>query len=251
LMETLCKTLVIGAGPAGLAAATNLARRGFDVTVYERDPVPGGLLNMIPASRFNKTAITRMVDNLIAAGGKIQYNTTVDTDNIPALLDKFDYIFIATGTQTPVELDTTNIRAKTIYALDFLRSNITAENIAIIGGGNVAMDCATESTKRGANATVYYRKSRDQMRASPREIQNAENAGAKFQFNVTDFDIDSDLIVIAIGQRSNIPADIVSDRIRIIGDAATGATNIASAIKHATGVCDSIVPCHFSNPGEQ
>ena len=248
-MENVCKVLVIGAGPAGIACADALASRGHSVTIYEKDSAAGGLLNIIPSTRFNKNALKAMLAKLDSKGVKIECGKNIDIDNLAPYLEIFDYIVIATGAQMSVKLDIENpVCNNVMYAVDYLKSDIKSNDVAVIGGGNVAMDCAVEAVNRGGKATVYYRKDKCDMKANPKEIALAEKCGVKFCFQTLDFNIPCDVMVIAIGQKPDVPKAVLSDRIIAVGDASTGPSTIADAIKHAKNAACLINPCHSSNP---
>ncbi|MCL2229010.1 MAG: FAD-dependent oxidoreductase, partial [Firmicutes bacterium] len=216
--------LVIGAGPAGLSAARELARIGFAVKVFERSSRAGGLVHLIPPRRINKDAILRMAKNL-----DITYNTAVDLGEIGALAKKYDAVIIATGTQKNRSLKNFDTHSdKICFAIDFLEKDIRPKSVAVIGGGDTAIDCAIEARERGSLATVYYRKSREEMRALKSEVALAESAGVDFVFNTPPDDLGAfkeDLIVIAIGQDPDVPENLPKN-VFLCGDAFLGATTV-------------------------
>ena len=219
---------VIGSGCAGIAAAQALRARGCDVTIYEKEAVAGGLLNIIPSERIDKSKILGLI-----SGIKIVLNADIDLKNLAEFARDFDYVFVATGTQNPKKLPFNDPRI--IHAVEFLKSDIKPLNSAVIGGGNAAIDCAVASIERGGQATIYYRRLRENMPAHATEIERAENIGVKFVFsaNVTTPDafIEHDLIIAAIGADPETIAP--TPRVFLIGDAATGASNIAHAMLDA------------------
>ena len=236
----MCKVLVVGGGPAGLACASALADKGLDVTLYERDDKLGGLLNIIPATRFNPKALEAMVNKIVSKSVKVELGRCVDIANLSSLLDVFDFIFLAVGTQVPVKIQT---NAKSMFAVEYLQSKTKANDVAIIGGGNAAMDCAVKAVERGGKATIYYRKARADMKANDKEVEHAQSKGVQFKFNVTDFkNIKCDLAVIAIGQHSAVMPNMLSKRVHAVGDASIGASTIANAIKHAKEVVAKLFP---------
>ena len=246
-MANVKTALVIGAGPAGLACGAELTRHGFRVKVQERTGRAGGLVHLIPPRRINKDAILRMGQNL-----DIEFDTCVDLGTIDELAREFDAVVIATGTQKNRTLAGTDNRV--VFAIDFLEKPEkflpTPKSVAVIGGGDAAIDCAIEARQHGSSATIYYRKSREQMRAAKSEVAIATGAGVKFVFNAPPDDLkkfSEDLIVIAIGQDPDVPVDLPSN-VFLCGDAYLGATTVAQAIKHARSVADHVRAISVLNP---
>ena len=188
------KIAVIGAGPAGLSAAYQLAQLGYSVTIFEKLPVAGGMLAVgIPAYRLPREILNREVELVKKAGVEIKYNTAVGEDVTFDSLKKDGYqgIFIAAGLH-----ESANMRVEGedagykgfIPGVKFLR-NISlgekmddmGERIAVIGGGNVAIDCARSSLRQGAKEVyIVYRRSRSEMPAHDVEIEDAEEEGVKY-----------------------------------------------------------------------
>jgi formate dehydrogenase beta subunit len=225
-----------------MGAAEIFLKHGHDVTIFERDKKPGGLLNIIPEERFDRHHIANMVNKIVELGAKIVYNHVIQLHNLQHLHREFDYIFVATGTQRQRKPDVMPAGAH-MFAVEYLESSITAKSVAVCGGGNVAMDCAVEAIKRGANSTIYYRKGRENMRAHTHEILHAEKAGVQFVFN-TEIPPNGkhDLAVIAIGTEPEIPQSAVHDKIFVVGDAKIGASSIALAVKNAKDTAREL--CH-------
>ena len=241
-MKSVC---IIGAGPAGIAAAEVLGARKFDVTMFEKKDKPGGCINLIPDSRFNKKHIEIWMGRLESYGVKIHYNINVDLEDIKVLKDKYDYVLIATGTQKVRQLEGVD----GLYAIDFLekmktienKKEFTGYNIAVIGGGNVAIDCACEAAERGANTMVFYRKTKEDMKATDKEFQHAESLGVKFAYNFEAYEfIKADAIIIAIGTEPLLPENIEDKRTFVIGDASTGSSSMANAMNHAKAIAGNI-----------
>ena len=187
------KVAVIGAGPAGLAASYNLALKGYQITIYDELPSPGGMTVVgIPSYRLPREIINREVEIIQRLGVKFQLNTRIGKDITLDNLFKegFEAIFIATGAHISRKL---GIKAEdSQYAVDgveFLH-NVNAGKkpepkgkVAIIGGGNVAMDCTRTCLRLGfKEVTIIYRRSRDEMPGRKEEIEEAEKEGAKITF---------------------------------------------------------------------
>ncbi|MBI4295128.1 MAG: FAD-dependent oxidoreductase [Chloroflexi bacterium] len=189
------KVAIIGAGPAGLACAHDLAELGFQVTVFESLPVVGGMLYVgIPAYRLPKDILqmeTRAIEEL---GVEIKTNTSIGKDlTIDDLLHQgFKAVFIAVGAHQSRKLGVRGEEATgVIHGVDFLRDlNLgrpvkAGDKVAVIGGGNVAVDAARSAVRLGAKKVfILYRRSRQEMLASKEEIEAAEAEGIEIQYLV-------------------------------------------------------------------
>ncbi len=195
---------IIGAGPAGFAAAEQLRRYGYQVTVYDRYDRAGGLLIYgIPGFKLEKEIVLRREQYLKDSGVEFVYNTNVGEDiTIQELRQKHDSILIATGVYKARELGMPGEDADGVYpALDFLITsnklnlgdkverfesgelNAEGKRVVVIGGGDTAMDCVRTAIRQGAKAvTCMYRRDRENMPGSQREVQNAEEEGVKFDW---------------------------------------------------------------------
>ncbi len=190
LEHTGRKIAIVGAGPAGLTAAFYLALLGHDVTVYDAKPEAGGMLRFaLPEYRLPKSALQREIDLIERVGVKFIFNTRIGSE-IPLsdLDDRFDAIFLSIGTwkESASQL---GAELKGVYsALVFLDAVAREETVplgrkvAIIGGGNAAIDSARSSLRAGAEVTVFYRRERKDMPAIEEETKAAEEEGAKFVF---------------------------------------------------------------------
>jgi NADH-quinone oxidoreductase subunit F len=199
------KVAVVGAGPTGLACAYFLAQSGYPVTVYEALPVGGGMLSVaIPEFRLPRAAIQQDIDYIVKRGVEIKYNTPINTNFTVEHLrkDGFTAVFIAAGAQRSQRLgipgEVEDIEGLH-YGLRFLRdvrlgrAVKVGKRVAIIGGGNVAMDAARTSLRLGAaDASIYYRRSRDEMPVSEVEYEEAVAEGVKMNFLATPTRITSD-----------------------------------------------------------
>ncbi len=187
------KAAVIGAGPAGMSCAGDLANKGYQVTGYETLDVAGGILSYgIPAFRLPKDIVGKQIDMLKAKGVTFVTGSVVGKDcTIDDLINKegFEAVFIGTGAEVPTSMHVPGEELPGVYtANDFLmKINIDkaylpekagllphADKIVIVGGGNVAMDAARCAARMGASkVTVVYRRSREEMPACDAEINEA------------------------------------------------------------------------------
>lgn len=201
------RVAIIGSGPAGLAAAGDLARLGYDVEVFEQNSEPGGILLFgIPEFRLAKDIVRREITNLENLGVKFTTKTSIGKDiSLNELRANFDAIFVAAGTTVPSNiwvdgLDNNGI----IMAMDLLTlaqelqnqgedpiqlaatSNKLPinknDNVLVIGAGNVAMDAARLAKRLGTNTTVVYRRGQKNMTCLPSEYEEALEDGVKFSF---------------------------------------------------------------------
>ncbi len=191
---------VIGAGPAGLTAARDLARRGYKVTVFEELSEPGGMLRWaIPAYRLpRETLASEINDNIKSLGVEIKCNTRVGKDiSFEQVGKDFDYIFLAPGAQKSQPMGVPGENLKGVYGgVEFLRDfNANEEawlsgkktlgsKVAVIGGGNSAIDAARVALRLGADVTILYRRERKDMPAAEEEIIAAEEEGVKIEYLV-------------------------------------------------------------------
>ncbi|MCD6553652.1 MAG: FAD-dependent oxidoreductase, partial [Anaerolineae bacterium] len=187
------KVAIVGAGPAGLSAAYDLVRKGYGVTVYEALPVAGGMLAVgIPAYRLPKDVLQKEIDYIKALGVEIKLNTPIGRDGAPSLEDlrqSYDAVFLAVGAHRSRKL---NIPGEAlpgvIHSTDFLRAlNLGQEvelgkRVAVIGGGNAAVDAARSAIRLGSEVTIVYRRSRVEMPAIPAEVDAAAEEGVKLHF---------------------------------------------------------------------
>ena len=199
------KVAVIGSGPAGLVCASELAKMGYDVTIFESLHEAGGVLVYgIPQFRLPKEIVKREVEYIKSLGVKVVTNFYVGrTRTIDELMneDGFEAVFIGTGAGLPKFMGIPGENLLGIYsANEFLtRINLmraykfpeydtpikVGKVVAVIGGGNVAMDAARSSLRAGAEKVyIIYRRTRDEMPARAEEIENAEEEGIEFMFLV-------------------------------------------------------------------
>lgn len=193
------KVAVIGSGPAGLACASDLAKTGYEVTVFEALHVAGGVLVYgIPEFRLPKSIVEKEVENLKALGVKIQTNMVIGRVlTIEELKTEygFDAVFIGSGAGLPKFMNIPGENLKGVYsANEFLtRSNLMkaygedsrtpihrGKCVAVVGGGNVAMDAARTAKRLGAEVHIVYRRGEEELPARREEIEHAKEEGIIF-----------------------------------------------------------------------
>jgi len=185
------KIAVIGAGPSGLSCAYQLARKGYGVTVYEAFSKPGGMLKYgIPDYRLPSDVLEKEISRIENFGVEIKCNQIIGKD-IPyeQLQENYDAIFVGIGAHKGKLLGIPNENANNVYTgTEFLHKINSGEEIyvgdkvLVIGGGDTAIDAARISRRLGAEVTIVYRRTRNEMPAIEEEIVGAEEEGIKFEF---------------------------------------------------------------------
>lgn len=187
------RVAVVGAGPAGLACAEALARRGHVVEVYDAHPQPGGLLRFgIPGFKLDPAVVDRRVDYLRRLGIRFICGTRVGPD-IPLedLRRRYDAVFLATGATTPKRPGLPGVDLEGVVdALPFLlrntadparRDDLSGRRVVVLGGGDTAMDCLRTAVRLGASrVTCVYRRDEANMPGSRREVKAAREEGVEF-----------------------------------------------------------------------
>lgn len=184
------KVAVIGSGPAGLTCAAFLAKGGADVIIFEKKDTLGGLLRYgIPSFRLPKDILDKTINKILDLGIKIELNKELGANlQLQDLTNEFDSVFISIGANIPWKMGIDGEDLNGVYGgntlLEYnLHPDYTGKNVAIIGGGNVAMDCARTINQLGAKkVTVIYRRAEEQMPAERKEIEDAKNEGVDFLF---------------------------------------------------------------------
>jgi glutamate synthase (NADPH/NADH) small chain len=194
------KVAIVGGGPAGLTAAADLIKAGHQVVIFEALHTMGGVLSYgIPEFRLPKKIVEREVNYLRRLGVEMCTDFVVGkTRSLDAMLEEYDAVFVATGAGLPwfMEMPGNNFngvysaneyltRNNLMKASSFPRSETPLkkhQRVAVLGGGNVAMDCARTALRLGAETTIVYRRSRAELPARLEEIENAEEEGVEFLY---------------------------------------------------------------------
>ena len=202
IKQDLGKVAVVGSGPAGLSVAGDIAKLGYEVTVFEGQSEPGGVLLFgIPEFRLSKSVVRREIARLEGLGVKFVCNTFIGQDKTldELFAEGFDSIFIGTGTHIPQEVRMENDEVHGVFQAMYLLTNVQlvdngelneaqipvkkGDRVIIIGGGNVAMDAARTCVRLGCESvTVAYRRSQEQMPALLSEYEEARAEGVQFQW---------------------------------------------------------------------
>lgn len=184
------KVAIIGGGPAGLTCSAFLAKEGLNVTIYEKYDYLGGLLiHGIPEFRLPKEVVKRTVDNILELGVKVKYNKELGRYiTLEELENEYDAIFLSIGANISSKMGVEGEKLQGVYGgnelLEYnLHPNYKGKSVAVVGGGNVAMDCARTIKKLGAkDVKVIYRRAREQMPAEDKEVADAIQEGIEFLF---------------------------------------------------------------------
>ncbi len=198
---------IVGSGPAGLTAAGELVKVGHDVTIFEAFHAAGGVLVYgIPEFRLPKDIVQAEVDRLVADGVKIVPNSIIGkTYTLPELRTRFDAIFLAVGAGLPVFMNVPGENLKGVYSANeyLTRVNLMGawnadsetpvlhgQRVAVVGGGNVAMDSVRTARRLGADeAVIVYRRGRDELPARAEEVHHAEQEGIRFDLLVAPVEV--------------------------------------------------------------
>ena len=192
LAPTGKRVAVVGAGPSGLTCAYFLGLMGHSVTVFERRSCLGGMMRYgIPAYRLPRERLDEDIRAVLGAGDiEVRTGCDIQTDKMRSLVDEFDAVYVAVGAQGGKTLPIEGADAAGVMsAVDVLEAigdeqypDFTGKNVVVIGGGNVAMDCARTAVRAGAaSVTVAYRRRLEDMTALPSEVEAAMMEGVEMR----------------------------------------------------------------------
>ncbi len=181
---------VIGSGPSGLTCAAFLRKYGFKVTIYEKYNELGGILRRgIPSFRLNKDILDKTIEQILNLGIDVKYNQILGENiNLEELTKKYDAIYLTIGANVPTNMGIEGEELEGVYGANTLletgnHPDYTNKNVAVIGGGNVAMDAARTINRMNAKSVkVIYRRAEEQMPAEKKEIEDAKKEGIEFLF---------------------------------------------------------------------
>ena len=184
------KMAVVGGGPSGLNCASFLARSGAEVTIFEKYNKLGGILiHGIPEFRLDREILDKTIEAILSLGIEVQYNKELGKNlELQELEQKYDAVFLGFGANIPSKMNIEGEELEGVYGGNSLlekgiHPSYIGKKVAVIGGGNVAMDCARTIKKLGAeNVCVIYRRAEKQMPAEPKEVAEARKEGIEFLF---------------------------------------------------------------------
>lgn len=184
------KVAIIGGGPCGLTAAAYMAKEGIKVTIYERYNYLGGLLMYgIPEFRLSKDIVNKTIKDILDLGIEVRYNKELGKNlSISELEKEYDAIFLSFGGNVSTKMGVEGENLEGVYGGNELleynnHPDYKGKIVAVVGGGNVAMDCARTIKRMGAKEVkVIYRRAREQMPAEDKEVEDAINEGISFLY---------------------------------------------------------------------
>jgi NADH-quinone oxidoreductase subunit F len=186
------KVAIVGGGPAGMSAAYYLARLGYQVTVFEAMPVPGGMMAIgIPEYRLPRTVLREEIDRIVGLGVELKLDSAMGRDFTLADLEaKYQAVFLATGASRSRKLgvpgdDLPGVMPATLFLkqVNLGEKPVLRGAAVVVGGGSTAMDAARSALRSGASSvTVLYRRGKAEMPAQSEEVEAAEHEGVHVQF---------------------------------------------------------------------
>ena len=184
------KIAVVGGGPAGLTCASFLARSGAEVTIYEKYDKLGGILSHgIPNFRLNREILNKVVETILSLGIKVEYGKELGKNiELDYLSQMYDAVFLSFGANIPTKMGIEGENLEGVFGGNTLLESgahpeYKGKKVAVVGGGNVAMDCARTIKRLGAEVVyIIYRRAEKQMPAEKKEIEEAKKEGIEFLF---------------------------------------------------------------------
>ena len=182
---------VVGSGPASLSFAYQMARRGYGVTLYERDDTPGGMLrHAIPDYRLPREILNAEIERLLRLGVELRRRTGIgDAVSLEELRDAHALLFLGVGAQSGRNLGIPGESGPGVVSgIEYLQQrkesprSMTGQRVIVIGGGNTAIDAARSALRDGAAVTVVYRRGEAEMPAVAQEVEDARAEGVEFRF---------------------------------------------------------------------
>lgn len=221
------KIAVIGGGPAGLTASGFLRKAGYQVTIYEKQKDLGGILKRgIPEFRLSKDIVEKVIKQILSLGIHVECEKELGKNlNIAELEKEYDAIFLSIGANIPRKMMIEGEELEGVFGGNSLletgnHPDYHGKKVSIIGGGNVAMDCARTIKRLGAEqVVVIYRRSEEEMPAEVKEIEDAKREGVEFLFltNITkvlgagkveQIECIKTMLVEKEGEKRKVPVDI-------------------------------------------
>jgi len=199
---------IIGAGPCGLTAAQDLAKSGYNITIFEALSVAGGMLRVgVPEYRLPASIVDREVQDILDLGIDLRLDTFVE--NLNDIFDEgFNAVLIAVGAHEGIRLpipgaNLDGVLVNTVFLRDVRLDNppVLGNNVAVIGAGDVAMDVARTARRLGSDVKLYYRRTREEATADKEEIFHAEEEGVDLNFQITPIEIIGDEDKKVIGMK--------------------------------------------------
>ncbi len=189
--DTGNKIAIIGAGPSGLTCGYYLSNKGHEVKLFEAAPQAGGWLRYgIPEYRLPKDILDAEIELMCANGMQIEYNVSLGKDfTLSELSAQYDAVYLAIGAQKAVPMPVQGSELQgCLLGVDFLKAHALGnapklgKKVAIVGGGNTAIDCARTAIRLGCEVTVIYRRTQNEMPAEAEEVQAAIHEGVEFHY---------------------------------------------------------------------
>jgi NADPH-dependent glutamate synthase beta subunit-like oxidoreductase/NAD-dependent dihydropyrimidine dehydrogenase PreA subunit len=189
---------VVGSGPASLSFAYQMARRGYDVTIYEKDEQPGGMLrHAIPEYRLPADILDAEIDRILDLRIHVNHHVDIGVDvSFEELRERHTLMFLGVGAQHGRDLGVPGEKGPgVVTGIDYLRQrkqhlkSHRGQRVLVIGGGNTAIDAARTARREGADVLLLYRRSEAEMPATGQEIEDARSEGVDFRFLVTPTEI--------------------------------------------------------------